>query len=90
MLEFGLPLCLTKNVTSPLGTRPETFFEIKSEPEQSEEINVYVQSLFSMIPIAFAFGIPLLELFEGKIGEHSDSGMPPYKQLQQAGQRATN
>ena len=58
----GIPMCLTSEATSPQGHHPETFFNVKEYSGDTEELETALQTLFSFMPIASAYGIPLLDL----------------------------
>jgi hypothetical protein len=82
--RYGPPMCLDSNVTSPLGTDPNTFIEISDYTKvDSEHTRILIQSVLIFSPIARALGIPTGLDYdkEGQFNEY-------YEALQQAGRRA--
>jgi hypothetical protein len=89
--QNGVPMCLTKKATSPQGYHPESFFKIKEyrTDEADSHIDIATQTLFSFIPIATAYGIPLLDLFiDHSISEDERERKDFYLQLIDASKKA--
>ena len=85
----GIPMCLTSEATSPQGHHPETFAFVKDYAGETEDAQIAAQALLSFMPIANAYGIPLLDLFvEERVSEADSSTESCYVQLTDASQRA--
>lgn len=89
--QNGIPMCLTNNVTSPQGYHPETFFKVKEyrTDNMDDYIDVALQAMFSFIPIATAYGIPLLDIMSDEpVTEAERERADFYQQLMDASRRA--
>lgn len=57
--DYGLPVCLDRVVTTPLGTEPDSFWKMDQlEDIEKDEIRLILQALAILRPIATAWGLP--------------------------------
>lgn len=61
MLKNGIPMNLANNVTTPVGTTPDTFHCVNG-PNASEEFDPISQSIMALLRIATAFGLPFYQM----------------------------
>jgi len=81
--KFKPPMSLNSTITSPPGTDPESFAEVKAYSELEEEGQILLQTFHLFLPIARALGIPAWI-------DADPEGQTPwyYAALNQAGNRA--
>ncbi|URM26103.1 ATP-binding protein [Pseudomonas frederiksbergensis] len=61
----GIPVSLTGDVISPPGFHPDTFFFVDDKEESpSDSLRIMLQTIWCFIPIAEAFGIPMIYLLQ--------------------------
>lgn len=91
--KHGIPICLTKESISPPGSHPNSFwFTNDKSGEATDHTNVVLQTIWTLIPIAEAFGIPLRHLLNED--SHADWDQPGFmnvlSQLEQTGIKTSN
>ncbi|MDH1629272.1 AlbA family DNA-binding domain-containing protein [Pseudomonas mosselii] len=87
----GIPICLTDNSINPPGSAPNTFIKIQeTQGDEAENIKVALQSIRAFIPIAEAFGVPLLDLLGKELSSESNSRTSIYESLLTAGRHSVS
>ncbi|MBA1202292.1 ATP-binding protein [Pseudomonas capeferrum] len=91
--ENGIPICLTNESISPPGSHPDDFWYTRDTSEEADEQSqVILQTIWTLIPIAEAFGIPLRHLLnEDYEADWDQSGfISVLLQLQNTGIKTSN
>ncbi|MBS7472168.1 ATP-binding protein [Pseudomonas syringae] len=89
--EHGIPVSLIDDITSPVGSHPDTFFCVNDNEEvTAESARVMLQTIWCFIPIAEGFGIPIryLMLEDSEQGRDIFDKDSIIKQITDAGLRA--
>ncbi|MBF4554844.1 ATP-binding protein [Pseudomonas sp. p50] len=89
--RHGIPMCLTRSTTSPIGHHPNTFKYIKDHADGDDHSKAILQTLTSFIPIAQAYGLPLTQMLldecENNETEETEETEPTFIQLNNAATR---